>query len=61
MESLYSVQVESMNDHRLLLNITGKRETVINAAMRVILDSAPRWNEFMRMRPTFGITVSEIK
>lgn len=60
-EPLYNVQVESMSEHKLLLTMTGKRDTVIDASMRVILDSAPRWNELMRMRPTFGITISEIK
>lgn len=34
-----------MSGRHQLLTITGKRDTVIEAALRVILDSAPSWDK----------------
>lgn len=44
MEPLYNCSVKHYADNQTLLHITGSRETVINTALRVILDSAPNWN-----------------
>lgn len=52
-DDLYNLQVESTLHHQQLLSIIGARETVIDAALRVILDCAPEWKE--GFRPMFAI------
>lgn len=52
---LYRLNVELVPNRQHLINITGSRETVIDVALRVILDSAPAWNEYAGYRPLFSI------
>lgn len=60
-EPLYNVRVESNHDHGLLLQVVGKRETVLDAALRVCLDSAPTWDTRNWISPMFSIHVQEIR
>lgn len=55
-EKIYNVRVLCQN--QLLLHITGERQTVIETALRVCLDSAKPWNA--RMNPMFNIEVYEV-
>ena len=59
-EPLYSVQVNGP-DRGLLIQVTGRRETVIEAALNVILDSAPYWDESHTWpRPMFTVDVQRV-
>lgn len=60
-EPLYVVSVEDMRSRGELLRMTGSRDVVIETALRVIVDCAPTWNANEFARPTFGITISEVK
>ena len=57
-EDLYVLRVETIAEHRQLLQITGTRETVIEVALRVMLDSAGPWNA--RLRPMFQVDVYKV-
>lgn len=56
---LYILTVSSNFDRRQLLNITGSRHTIIDAALRVILDCAPAWDD-RAVIPAFNIDVRKI-
>lgn len=61
-ESLYSVRVYTYREQ--LLQMVGSRETVVEAALRVILDSAPPWQAGPRggfNSPMFSVDVQKIK
>ncbi len=59
-EPLYFLTVETVQNRQQLIAITGSRDTVLDAALRVILDAAPSWQE-LRVRPTFTITAQAIR
>ncbi len=59
-EPLYFLTVEIVQNGQQLIAITGSRDTVLEAALRVILDAAPSWQEF-RVRPTFTVTAQHIR
>ena len=58
-EKLYSVSVETWRNERIVW-ITGERTTVIEAALRAILDCAPAWNPGYGV-PQFRVAVQEFK
>lgn len=59
-EPLYNLRVNGP-DRQQLLFVTGARDTVITAALNVIIDSAPWWQDTMRWpSPGFTIDVSQV-
>lgn len=64
-DTIYQVTVEGPFQGRgrqQLLNITGERATVIEAALRVILDCGQDWQEQQQWAsPAFEVKVSKIK
>lgn len=54
---LYYMSVTHPASGQQLIMVTGTRETVLDMALRVMLDSAPRWSEgrYARHRPTFAV------
>lgn len=60
-EDFYYAIIEDFRNMQLL-NMVGTRDTVIECALRVILDSAPDWKESNSWpRPHFRFTVTKIK
>ena len=60
-EPLYSVTVESPLSHQRLLQVSGERATVIEMALRVILDHAPdSWRTGFGT-PAFTVNVFKVK
>ena len=57
-EDLYVLRVETVAGRQQLLQITGTRGTVIEVALRVMLDSAEPWNA--RFRPMFQVDVYKV-
>ena len=58
-EPLYYLTVSSEVNGVQLIAVTGQRDTVIDAALRVIIDAAPQWQDYRGM-PTFRVMVQEI-
>lgn len=54
-EPLYSLRVNGPDRSQLLM-VTGSRATVVEAALNVVIDSAPWWEEGYRW-PSPGFTV----
>ena len=60
---LYAVEVTDPKGGILIGRMVGSRETVVDVALRVILDSAPLWSSergFLGWRPTFQVTVYRV-
>lgn len=58
---LYRMEVSHAPSRRQLVSITGSRETVLDVALRVMLDSAPLWNgEYAGHRPTFSVDLWKV-
>lgn len=55
---LYTVRVETYN--QVLLQLVGERSTVIETALRVMLDCAPAWSD-VRQQPMFNLYVHKFK
>lgn len=62
-DTLYRVEVDVIGGDRMrLISITGARETVLDAALRVILDCAPVWTEQRYWTtPMFGVNCYRIE
>ncbi len=61
-EPLYSIRVESNGANRqTLLQITGARDTVLDAAVRVMLDCTPAWNPQTVTLPQFSVYAFTVK
>ena len=60
-EDLYILSVETMSRNQLL-RITGERGTVIDAALRVIVDCAPDWkNRDAAFEGSFQVNIQKVK
>lgn len=61
---LYTMAVTSNVNGEQLVAITGSRETVLDVALRVMLDAAPRWDDPRAprygIRPTFMVDVYRV-
>jgi hypothetical protein len=55
-DEIYSVRVLTWHGEEVL-RISGRRDTVIEAALRVILDYAPAWNLAQAATPQFRIAI----
>lgn len=63
-DDLYTMRVSSNVNGEQLVAITGSRETVLDVALRVMLDAAPRWDDMSAprygIRPTFAVDVDRV-
>lgn len=59
-DPLFSVRVESWKGDKLL-EMVGARDTVLDAALRVILDFAPAFSPGAYGLPQFRISVVKVK
>lgn len=62
-DPLYIMRVEGGMRRQQILQITGGRDTILEAAVRVMLDCAPAWDVSHPDYgvPSFTVTVQEIK
>lgn len=58
-EALYSLSVESVQNRRQLVQMVGSRETLLEVAVRVMLDCSPAWDQ--PMTPTFTVTILKVR
>jgi hypothetical protein len=59
-EPLYHATVEAVFNRQRLIMLTGSRETVLDAALRVMLDCAPAWHEPNAITPMFQVNVQRV-
>lgn len=61
-EELYTVEVFDGMRQQRWLSITGRRDTVLTAALAVILDNAPPFNPRANpVTPAFSVAVWKVK
>lgn len=60
-EPLYYMTVESNWNRRQLIAVTGERSTVVEMALRVIVDAAPVWQDAHMVTPMFSVNVQKVK
>jgi hypothetical protein len=59
---IYRMEVTHTASRQQLVTIAAERETVLDVALRVMLDAAPLWSEgeHAGYRPTFDVTVWKV-
>jgi hypothetical protein len=59
---IYRMEVTHTASRQQLVAIAAERETVLDVALRVMLDAAPLWSEgeYAGHRPTFDVTVWKV-